>query len=221
MENANLRPQTARNLQLIVQDVAPDFLRSKYPNLYLHLRLFDYTTSIMLWQRGEPSTSSAGRMTEQREREGTSDSGQLPSPIQSSVHTPTQSFAQSSDTQRSDKAGQEQDVLINKVRVHYVFSQKPRIGEFLGHTRLAIKLTAGSSWNAKLVASTHVYAFKGLSEVFTNFAQKGECLAALFTDGNASCFGYLRVPCLKFWVAYRRNGERSSHIASQPIVEQT
>lgn len=82
---------------------------------------------------------------------------------------------------------------INKLRIHYFFTEEANIKSLIRDTKISIKITTGQNWNSNTIASSNVYALKGLNEILTKSAQKNELIAALFSDNTDQVFAYLRV----------------------------
>ena len=91
------------------------------------------------------------------------------------------------------KFSQSNECPINKLRIHYFFTQDEPIETLIKDTKIQLKLTTGPAWNTNIVASATAFPLKGLNEKLTKTAQKAEYMTALFVESTPQLFGYLRV----------------------------
>ena len=131
--------------------------------MYLHMKLFDYITTIELWDRTSSATTS-----------------RFPSPRPNSNKV-------------SPRFEGEPDLVINKIRIHYFFTRDEQIDSLLKDTKVILRLTTGPSWNSRVLASSNTFPLKGLNIGLMDTAQKAEVMAGLFVDSAPQLFGYLRV----------------------------
>ncbi len=163
--------------------MSPAELRSKYDSLYLHLKLFDYVTTIPLWNNA-PQPFSCGCSSRRNSGLSVTELGSL------STRFPTTAAATFSAKR---PVCQENECLVNRLRVHYFFTHDELIDPLVKDTKIGIRLTTGAAWSTNVVASANSFALRGLNERLTSSAQKAECIVSLFHESTPQLFGHLRV----------------------------
>jgi len=132
------------------------------------MKLFDYVTTIPLWEKHNCST------------------------LRSSMEL-TSGFLLSRSPSQSKNISMNSELNINKIRIHYFFTKDEQIDSLLKDTRILIKITTGPSWNSPSICNANANILKGLNEKLTGSAQKSEYIITLFMDSIPQLFGHLRV----------------------------